>query len=850
MIPSATYRIQFRNGMTFDRAAALAPYLKDLGISHLYASPIFTATSGSTHGYDITDPNEIDPAIGGREGFDRMVKALRNAQIGLILDIVPNHMATSLENRWWRDVIEQGKNSAWAHYFDIDWTRHVTLPFLGDTFEAELESGALALKRDPETGKPAFVYYDQAWPLNPQTLATGEQLLTSPDRDAILALHEAQSWRLMSWREAPRQLSWRRFFEITGLIGVRVEDPAVFDDTHRLILELVHSGIVDGLRIDHIDGLADPLGYLQRLRQATGPECYITVEKILAKGEQLPADWPVSGTTGYEFIASLAEVLVDDNNLDQLQQVHDEALGGAIDRHTALREAKGLMVDRNFEGEFTTLLRLATELAERNSMAVESDALRHALRELLLAFPVYRTYGTAEGLTAGDITLLNRVVDQVNAREDKPDARALEVIIAILTGNLHESSLDTASLFRTRFQQLTGPLMAKSVEDTLFFRHNLDLALNEVGADPTPRAFSLSRFHQEMRIRLARQPDALLGTSTHDTKRGEDARARLYTLTEAPQLWAENLARWRQMNQTLVRFLNDGTAPNAADTWMIYQALAGVWPATLLPDDTAGLKELETRFLAFMEKALREAKQRTDWIDSNESYESVVLNYAQQLFAADNSLFLNDFHTALQPFIRAGLVNSLSQTVIKLTAPGVPDIYQGSEALNFSLVDPDNRREPDFAVLAHNLDSEGPELFNSENAWRDGQLKQYVTALFLRLRQRHSALFHYGDWVPLKVTGDREENLIAYARINDEEALIVVVPRLAFDVAAHGLADSPARLWSNTAVAIPEDLAGRRYRDALTGENRLVEEALDLASATGWLVTLISEKKSGEEQGQ
>lgn len=847
MIPSATYRIQFRNGMTFDRAAALAPYLKDLGISHLYASPIFTATSGSTHGYDITDPNEIDPVIGGREGFDRMVKALRNAQIGLILDIVPNHMATSLENRWWRDVIEQGKNSAWAHYFDIDWTRPVTLPFLGDTFEAELESGALALKRDPETGKPAFVYYDQAWPLNPQTLATGEQLLTSSDRDAILALHEAQSWRLMSWREAPRQLSWRRFFEITGLIGVRVEDPAVFDDTHRLILELVHSGIVDGLRIDHIDGLADPLGYLQRLRQAAGPECYITVEKILAKGEQLPADWPVSGTTGYEFIASLAEVLVDDNNLDLLQQVHDEALGGAIDRHTALREAKGLMVDRNFEGEFTTLLRLATELAERNSMAVESDALRHALRELLLAFPVYRTYGTAEGLTAGDITLLNRVVDQVNAREDKPDARALEVIIAILTGNLHGSSLDTASLFRTRFQQLTGPLMAKSVEDTLFFRHNLDLALNEVGADPTPRAFSLSRFHQEMRIRLARQPDALLGTSTHDTKRGEDARARLYTLTEAPQLWAENLARWRQMNQTQVRFLNDGTAPNAADTWMIYQALAGVWPATLLPDDTAGLKELETRFLAFMEKALREAKQRTDWIDSNESYESVVLNYAQQLFAADNSLFLNDFHTALQPFIRAGLVNSLSQTVIKLTAPGVPDIYQGSEALNFSLVDPDNRREPDFAVLAHNLDSEGPELFNSENAWRDGQLKQYVTASFLRLRQRYSALFHYGDWVPLKVTGEREENLIAYARINGEEALIVVVPRLAFDVAAHGLADSPVRLWGNTAVAIPEDLAGRHYRDALTGENRLVEEALDLASATGWLVTLISEKKSREE---
>lgn len=539
-------------------------------------------------------------------------------------------------------------------------------------------------------------------------------------------------------------------------------------------------------------------------------------------------------------------MLVDDNNLDQLQQVHDEALGGAVDRHQALREAKGLMADRNFEGEFTTLLRLAIELAQRNSMEVESEALRHALRELLLAFPVYRTYGTAEGMSAEDITLLNRVVDRVNARENRPEPRALEVIIAILTGNLQTSSLDAASLFRTRFQQLTGPLMAKSVEDTLFFRHNLDLALNEVGADPTPRAFSLSRFHQEMRIRLARQPDALLGTSTHDTKRGEDARARLYTLTEAPQLWATNLARWRQMNQTLVRFLNDGTAPNAADTWMIYQALAGVWPATLLPDDSAGLKALEERFLAFMEKALREAKQRTDWIDSNESYESVVLNYVQQLFSADNALFLNDFYTSLQPFVRAGLVNSLSQTVIKLTAPGVPDIYQGSEALNFSLVDPDNRREPDFAALAQHLDSGSAELFHHESAWRDGRLKQFVTASFLRLRQQHSALFHYGDWVPLKVAGERADNFIAYARIKDEEALIVVVPRLVFDVAAHGLVESSAQLWGETAVSLPEDLAGRRYCDALTGESRLVEETLDLASATGWLLTLISEKERGE----
>lgn len=820
MIPSATYRIQFRNGMTFDRVVALIPYFRDLGISHLYASPVFTATTDSTHGYDVTDPNEIDPAIGGRDGFNRMAAALRQAGMGLILDIVPNHMSTSLENRWWRDVIEHGKQSRYARYFDIDWSRPLTLPFLGDTFEAELEKGAIRLHRDSVTNKAALVYYDTAYPLNPGTW---------DENKSIAELHEAQSWRLMSWREAPKQLSWRRFFEITGLVGVRVEDEQVFHDTHRLILELVHDGTVDGLRIDHIDGLADPLGYLQRLRQATGPDCYITVEKILAKGEQLPAEWPVSGTTGYEFIASLAEVLVDDNSLERLEKVHNETLGVTVDRQNALRDAKGLMTDRNFEGEFTTLLNLASDLAQHNGVEIQTDDIHHALRELLIAFPVYRTYGTAEGLTPSDVTLLSRVVASVNASEP-----ALSLIVRILTGDLPERDRDAATLFRTRFQQLTGPLMAKSVEDTLFFRHNLELALNEVGADPTPRAFSLSRFHQEMRIRLARQPDALLGTSTHDTKRGEDARARLYTLTEAPEQWGENLARWRQMNQTHVRFLNDGTAPNAADTWMIYQALAGVWPATLSPDDWDGLQTLEARFLGFIEKALREAKQRTDWIDSNESYENVVMDYVRHLLSPDNTLFLHDFSETLQPFVRAGLMNSLSQTVIKLTAPAVPDIYQGSEALNFSLVDPDNRREPDFAALVQNLSKANSTVFNDEQCWRDGRVKQYVTATLLRLRPHYPSLFRYGDWLPLKVTGEREEHLIVYARVKDDEALIVAVPRLVFTITSH------EKLWVNTSVAIPEELVGKRYRDVFSGESRVLQETLDLTSEKGCALVLLT----------
>lgn len=351
MIPTATYRLQFRNGMTFDRAAALVPYLKNLGISHLYASPIFTATKASTHGYDVTDANEIEPSIGGREGFERLVAELKAQGLGLIIDIVPNHMASSLENAWWRDVLEYGKESRYARHFDIDWSRRLTLPFLGDTFDAVLENGEIAIKPDPATGKPAFAYYDNYYPLAPATWQGREaEILALTDKAAIADLHERQPWKLMSWREAARSLSYRRFFEVTGLVGMRVEDKTVFDDTHRLILELVRTGAVDGLRIDHIDGLADPKAYLARLRQEVGPACYITVEKILAKGEQLPDDWPVSGTTGYEFIASLAEVLVDDEQIDNLRQAYETVKGAPVDMRAELRAAKLLMVDRNFEG--------------------------------------------------------------------------------------------------------------------------------------------------------------------------------------------------------------------------------------------------------------------------------------------------------------------------------------------------------------------------------------------------------------------------------------------------------------------------------------------------------------------
>lgn len=823
-IPTSTYRIQFRNGMTFDRAAALVPYLKRLGISHLYASPVFTATSGSTHGYDVTDANEIDPTIGGREGFDRMAQALKAAGLGLILDIVPNHMAASLENPWWRDVIEHGEDSRYARHFDIDWSRRLTLPFLGDTFEAVLASVEISVQPDPKTGRPALAYFDNFYPLTPASWQGREaEVLALTDKADIAALHEQQPWRLMSWRDAPRDLSYRRFFEITGLAGVRVEDDTVFDDTHRLILELVHSGAVDGLRVDHVDGLADPQAYLARLRETAGPECYITVEKILGKGEHIPEDWPISGTTGYEFIAALSDVLVDDDKLDALRQAYDEAVGKPVDMKAELRAAKLLMVDRNFEGEFTTLLRLAMDIAATQHRTLDETLVRAALRELLVAFPVYRTYGTASGLPQASQQLLQKVVARVKNSDYAPDTEALDFVAAILA-----SDEPAAATFRTRFQQLTGPLMAKSVEDTLFFRQHMDLALNEVGAEPLPRVFSLDRFHAEMKTRLERQPDALSGTSTHDTKRGEDARARLYSLTEAPDDWAAHVVRWHQMNDSKVTVLFDGPTPKPELAWMLYQALAGVWPVTLTPQDTAGLQALEERFIPFVEKALREAKLRTDWADSNDVYETVVLDYARHLLSPDNQAFLEDFYQTLQPFVRAGLVNSLTQTVIKLTAPGVPDIYQGSETLNFSLVDPDNRREPDFAALEQHLFSDDEPVPTSEADWMSGALKQQVITHVLHYRQRKPDLFRRGDYVPLAATGDNADHLIAFARQQGNDALIVIAPRLVLPMQQASDALTTPQRWPQTAVTLPAALANRRYRDLLTGEEVVLTDQIHL----------------------
>ena len=871
-IPTSTYRIQFRNGMTFDRAVELVPYLKRLGISHLYASPIFTAAKGSTHGYDVADANEIEPDLGGREGFERLSAALKEAGLGLILDIVPNHMAADLGNAWWRSIIEWGKDSRFQHYFDVNWERRLTLPFLGDDFDKVLNSGDLDLALNREDGVLTLSYFESLYPLHPSTykqalagidLPIAESICAAAadarpereddfhdkmrkiasdenadrlddalkerasDRTFLQALHEAQPYRLMSWRDAPRDLSYRRFFEITGLAGLRVEDEDVFEASHALIVELVLAGKVDGLRIDHVDGLTDPRGYLSRLREAVGPDCYIVVEKILAHGERLPVDWPVSGTTGYEFIAALADVMVDAAGHEALISQYAETTGRVTNVREEFRKAKGLMVDVNFEGEVKRLVNMATVIAagHPDSGAVSRDDIHQALRELLIAFPVYRTYGTEIGLEPADRQRLTDVMGVVKSGPNPPKPESLAFLGRIIVGDVDQDFDAQAGEWRLRFQQLTGPLMAKSLEDTLFFRINPLIALNEVGGEADGTPGGVERFHQEMQRRQAEQPDGLSGTSTHDTKRGEDARARLYALSEMPDAWHTSFNAWREMNSGAVVSLNDGPAPEPEVEWLIYQALVGVWPQDLGADNSDGLRALEQRFVAYLEKSLREAKLRTSWNSQNAGYEKAVTSYVRHLLGPDGSAFRRDFVARMDDVLAVGAVNGVTQTLIKLAAPGIPDIYQGSEGIDLSLVDPDNRRLPDHAALAAGLDCacDPAEL----SAWIDGRLKQRIIAAVLPLRQRLPDLFRLGSYIPVEVTGEMADHVVAFARRHGNDALIVAAPRLLLSaLSPDGLPKGD--FWKDTRLGLHERLGARSYRDVMSDDIIQPGAVLDL----------------------
>jgi len=780
-LPTATYRLQFREGMDFDRAAALVPYLQKLGISHLYASPIYQATSGSTHGYDVVDHNVFDPALGGREGFERMHTALKQAGMGLILDIVPNHMAASLENPWWRDVLRWGEQSRYARHFDIDWSQKLTLPVLGSPIEEVIAAGELAIVPDAEDGSPALAYFDNHFPLHPESPPFDS------DADNLREILSAQPWELTYWKEASKRLSYRRFFEVTGLVGVRVEDEPVFNDVHRLTLELVRDGKVDGLRIDHVDGLADPGGYLARLREAVGDDTYIIVEKILVGDELLPSEWPIEGTSGYEFIDMIADVLPSDAGLEKLSQLYETRTGSA-DTLSIRREAKRQILENNFAGEVDRLVGLLSRAVEPN------PDIKEALLALLAAMPVYRTYGAGGAMPERDGRVLEAAA--VEAMQYLPDGHdTLQELVSFFKGEAPIRDEEAARLARIRFEQLSGPAMAKGVEDTLFYRDHRFLALNEVGCDPAHPAGNVERFHRRMEERAARLDHSLSGTSTHDTKRGEDARARLYAISEAPELWAEGLERWKSMNR-----FPDVLEPELE--WLVYQALAGVWP---YPFNEAALPPLHDRLEAYLQKALREAKQRTSWTEVDEAYEEAVITFVDG--ALENAAFREDFSRTLQPFIMAAHNNSLTQTLLKMACPGIPDIYQGSEAEDLSLVDPDNRRPPDFAKLEEMLQGGGESL---------PARKQAMIARLANARTQHPALFNNGDYQPLEVTGPFAKHMIAFSRSRGDRHLIVIAPRLTL-----GLIEETGHIrpdvMQQTEITLPEALQGKPFTNRLAG---------------------------------
>ncbi len=801
-IPTSTYRLQFRDGMTFDTAIDFIPCLKSLGISHLYASPIFTATSGSTHGYDVTDCNEIDPAIGGREGFERLSAALKAERLGLILDIVPNHMAASTENAWWADVLKFGADSKYADHFDIDWNQRLTLPILGKSFDDALAEGEFELQRHPQTGDWSLAYFETRLPLNLDSTAPLSGDLK--DRSQISSVHDQQSWQLTFWQDAAKTLSYRRFFEVTGLVGLRVEDEQVFADSHALVLDLVRAGHVQGLRLDHIDGLADPSAYLDRLRATVGPEIYIVAEKIVGHGETLPADWPIEGTTGYEFISALSNLFIDPDGMREFRQAYANLSPDAADFTTGLRQAKLLMVERNFEGETNRLVAIAHSLLADQ----DEQRLASAIKELLVAFPFYRTYGRAGKLSDSDRLLIEQAVG--DAAQQTGDRDALDAVAMLLDGGPRTEE------FQRRFQQLSGPIMAKAMEDTLFYRHNLLLGANEVGGEPGRPAGGVDAFHELMQQRAKQQPHGLSATSTHDTKRGEDARARLYVLSEEPDVWRLGVERWRDMNRGHLTELPAGLTPNANVEWMLYQALAGIWPEECR-DGAAGA--LTDRFVAYAEKAVREAKLVTDWNAPHEQYETAVKSYAAALTASASLTFHEDFAETLRPVMAAGYLNSLSQTLIKLTAPGVPDIYQGSEACDFSLVDPDNRRQIGTAELARLLATRDPISELTVPA-----LKQRIIQIGLNLRKRLPALFAEGDYVPLSVTGSRRRHVIAYARRLRDTFTITVTPRMMMGQLEPGKLFAGPEFWDDTAIILPTGLQGS-IRDLLT------ERSIDTAAS-------------------
>ncbi|HEU6447854.1 MAG TPA: malto-oligosyltrehalose synthase [Verrucomicrobiae bacterium] len=775
-IPRATYRLQFNEHFRFTDALALVPYLHALGISHVYASPLFKARAHSVHGYDVCDYGQINPEIGTEEDLEKLVIALRECDMGLVLDIVPNHMGVgTAENAWWWDVLKNGRASRYANHFDINWEPadetlrgKVLVPILGDDCEKVLARGELkvgvqasacaaksTLKRELQ---PEIVlrYFDNEFPITPNSLPTNFSIeRLNSDSAALNELVHRQNYVLTSWREDNLKLNYRRFFAVSTLAAVRVEDENVFNDVHALLKKWIDRKWLDGLRVDHPDGLRDPKKYLERLR-ALAPDLWIVVEKILQPHESVPGDWPVQGTVGYDFLNQINGLFIESKNEKAFLNLCSEFTGEPADSGGIVRRKKTLVLKTLFVTEINRLVEILVKIAPRHShQNFPREQWREALTEFAADFGVYRTYIRPDDSYIGedDFKYIKQAI--AKAKKSRPDLPAdlfdfLNGLMLLLFRGEMEND------FVWRFQQLTSPAMAKGVEDTVFFCFNPFASINEVGGDPGKFGVSAEEFHGFCQNQNSNWPHSMLCSSTHDTKRSEDVRARMNVLSEIPDEWRETVLRWAKINERH----RQNNFPDRNMEYLFYQALIGAWPISL------------ERILAYMEKASCEAKQHTDWNNRNAEYDNALKNFVAATLA--DQTFVGDLEKFIATISGAAQVNSLSQLLVKLAAPGVPDVYQGNELWDFSLVDPDNRRPVDFELrkkLLVEIQNLSPEEIWKRRA--EGLPKLWLTQKVLQLRSRRKDLFE-SDYQTIFANGENANDIFGFIRGDN---LIVVVPR-------------------------------------------------------------------------
>jgi (1->4)-alpha-D-glucan 1-alpha-D-glucosylmutase len=915
-IPTCTYRLQFNRWFTFSHAREVVPYLRALGVSDVYASPYFQASPDSLHGYDITDHNKLNAAIGSRADYDAWIAQLHAHSMGQVLDFVPNHVGIGdSRNQRWMDVLENGPSSRYAPYFDIDWEPRkfdvrdkVLLPILSDQYGRVLERGELQVRF--EEGTFYLLYGERRLPIAPgtyryvleialrnlaehkkedfyaelQSILTALEYLpkrteTDPKRiaerarereiikrrlqrrcaeapqvqqaiekalaqingkpgdarsfDVLDELLNAQSYRLAFWRVAAEEINYRRFFDVNELAAIRVELPKVFDAIHRLLLDLVSTGAVTGLRIDHPDGLYLPGEYFEKLQQRCakalgialpkdGRAIYMVAEKILTGPETLRKDWRLHGTTGYDFANQVTQLLVDSSAEEAITKTFHRFIGHSVPFGHLLYAKKLQVMKLALANDVDVLGNMLDRLSERNRWYRDFtlEALSRTVRETIACFPVYRTYlAPGRPVSEEDRQIIERAVSGAKRRNPAMDESIFnflrDVLLFRFGPNLDGAGRAAHTHFVLKFQQTTAPVTAKGLEDTVLYIYNRLTALNEVGGEPQQFGLSIEAFHERNLDRQRNWPATLLATSTHDTKRSEDVRARILAISELPELWRSSLQRWRAANRRWKRTINDLEAPDANEEYLLYQTLLGTWPMQANGEpEAAATPDYIERIEAYMAKALHEAKINTSWIQPNEEWDAAMRDFvAKILDPSPRNKFLPIFLPVAQEIARLGAINSLTQTLLKLTSSGVPDIYQGNEIWDHSLVDPDNRRPVDYnrrREMLEALSTATPgELMQS---WPDGRIKLFLTRRVLQLRHEHADLFRRSEYLPLKLSGTFAECCVSFARRRTDKWIVVIAPRLSSRV---GFPPVGAP-WKDTAIEFPRTLSLAQAHDLFT----------------------------------